>query len=170
MEVKLTNVERLMLVNQYKILAKLDGEDEDHGYYSKKAEILERGYEWYYSDLFRNESLPKEISDETMDILDMFRQVEAYVEQLSEEERATVNAERLTFKGFDANNDRHYGFMKFIIERDDRYNEFKDRYLNSHTASSLPNYIRMLSVYKERTRGNDHKHLSVDDLKAIQEA
>jgi hypothetical protein len=163
---QLTNTERLMLVNQYRILAKLNDEDEETGYYSKKAEILERGYEWYYDELLSSEPLPKEVSDETMDILDMFRQLDAYVDQLTEEQRATLDLNKLKFDGFDANNDRHYGFAKFIIEKDDRYDERKEMYLNSHTSASIDKYRRMLPVYNERKAIG---HLTIDDLRAIQD-
>lgn len=155
-----------MLANQYKILAKLNDEDEETGYYSKKAEILERGYEWYYGELLSSEPLPKEVSDETMDILDMFRQLDAYVDQLTEEQRATLDLNKLKFDGFDANNDRHYGFAKFIIEKDDRYDERKEMYLNSHTSASIGKYRRMLPIYRERKALG---HLTLDDLRAIQD-
>lgn len=162
---KLTNTERLMLVNQFKILAKLNEEDEESAYYSKKAEILERGYEWYYDELLSSEPLPREVSNETMDILDMFRQLDAYVDQLSPEQKANLDLEKLKFDGFDATNDKHYGFAKFIIEKDDRYNERKEMYLNSHTPTSIQKYRRMLPIYKERKTS---RHLTFDDLIAIQ--
>ena len=168
MDLNLTNVERLILGNQYRILAKLNEGTHDEEYFQKKVEILDRGYAWYYGDLLVSEPLPIEVSVETMDILDMFRQIDAYVSQLKDNERETLNVEKLTFKGFDANNDPHYGFAKFIIEKDDRYGERKGMYLNSHTNSTLPRYRRMLEVYRA-IRGKDFKNLTLDDLKMIQE-
>ena len=169
MELDLTNAERLMLINQYKILAKLNEGTSDEDYYNKRVEILERGYEWYYSNFIHSAPLRKEVSDETMDILNMFRQLGAYVEQLTEPERETLDVKKLSFRGFDGNNDPHFGFTKFIIEKDDKYPEYKGTYLNSHTSSTLPQYRGMLAVYKER-RGSNFKNLTLEDLKAISDA
>lgn len=163
------DVQRLMLANQFRILAKLDGEEED-GYNNKKAEILEKGYEWHYSDIFEDISgpLPKEVSDETMDILEMFRHLGAYIEQLPEDQRATLDLRRLSFDGFDQNNDRHYNYMRFIVEKDGRYEDHKGTNFNSHTSSSIGKYRRMLNIYNERRAGGNH--LAFADIQDIQNA
>lgn len=164
---QLTNTERVMLANQYRILAKLNNEDEETGYYTKKAHIIEHGYEWYYDQILSvHETVPTAISTETMDILMMFRQLDAYVAQLPGDQRATLDLDKLKFDGFDGNNDPHYHFATFIIDKDDRFVERKGTYLNSHTSASIGKYRRMLPVYNERRAVG---HLTLDDLMAIQD-
>jgi uncharacterized protein YfbU (UPF0304 family) len=135
----------------------------------KKVEILERGLEWYYDIVLNasNETISKEVGDETMDILEMFRQLDSFVEQLNPEERDRLNLNKLKFDGFDSNNDEHYTFMKFIVEKDARYQERKDMYMNSHTAFSIQKYRSMLPIYRQlKTQNNGNLRLA--DLLQIQ--
>lgn len=165
---KLTVTERAILANQFRILSKF--EDEDKEYLMKKVEILERGIEWHYDFAINasNETITREVGNETMEILDMFRQIDAYIEQLPKEERELLNLDTLSFKGFDANNDSHYYFADFIINKDERYSERKGMYLNSHSSLNLKKYRAMLPVYKELRSGGHH--LNLEDLLVLQEA
>jgi len=165
---KLTVTERAILANQFRILSKF--EDEDKEYLMKKVEILERGFEWHYDYAVNasNETISVELGNETMDILDMFRQVDAYIEQLPANDRDQLNLDALTFKGFDASNDSHYYFADFIINKDERYAERKGMQLNSHSSLCLKKYRAMLPVYKDLRSGGHH--LNLEDLLVLQEA
>lgn len=44
------------------------------------------------------------------------------------------------FAGFDGNNDRRYGVARTMIHDLEEFQEFKDRYLNSHSQASPPRY------------------------------
>ncbi len=163
---KLTLVERLILTNQFRILAHLEGDD----YYSNKAEIAERGYEGLYDDLFSfmHESVSEDICNETFEILTMFRVITNSIARLTPEEKSDIELNKLEFKGFDANNDQHYGFMMFLHENENRYKELKGLPLNSHTEITISSYRSMLIVYK--TIDNRSGHLTFNQLKELSNA
>ena len=70
---KIEEKDRLILVNQYRILASLNKKDEKH--YQEKIEILENGYEKLYQNLFENfssEPLSAKDCNFVMDVLEMY--------------------------------------------------------------------------------------------------
>ena len=75
---KLTKLERLNLINQYTILAKLSPDDAEH--YEELKTILEDGYEIFYSslDMWISEDMPEEEGKFVLDILDLYRFIEDY--------------------------------------------------------------------------------------------
>jgi len=148
---KLTKVERLILSNQYKILSKIDP---DSDFYEANIEILNSGYEYEYYTLFgeiNEDSVPTEICEETIAILSMFRRFSNQLRVLSEDKKNELGSslEKMKFQGFDANNDSHYFYTKFMIERLGKWDELKNMYLNSHSSSTITIYRNMLKVYHE---------------------
>jgi uncharacterized protein YfbU (UPF0304 family) len=141
---KLSNVERVMMSNQFRILAKLDPQG---GRYAEFAEIVESGYEGLYDRVLEGLSkpLPAEVSDEVFEIFDMYRSLErAY------EAKIPMPTEgRPQFAGFDGNNDRHYGVAHFILQELGLYAEQQGRPINSHSQAELHIYRRMLAVWKK---------------------
>ena len=92
-------------------------------------------------------------SEETFQILEMWRSIESGYASFSKSEKqevleATGVAEAPKFTGFDGNNEEHFGVAKYIIEQMGRYDEFKNRHLNSHRRM-LDGYKRMLAAYKK---------------------
>ena len=73
MDLKPTLEQRLILINQYKILEKLCPEDAE--VYSQYREILEGGYTLNYNDLLQmiSDDISEEQLREVLDILDMYR-------------------------------------------------------------------------------------------------
>jgi uncharacterized protein YfbU (UPF0304 family) len=165
MQNKLTRVERLMLLNQYLILSKLD---QDSDYYEANVEILSQGYEYDYDSLFGsiNENpVSEEICEETIDILNMFRSLNNASYSISEEQKSELGEgmKKLKFQGFDANNDKHYFYTKFMVEKLGKWDELNSVYLNSHNISTIDTYRKML---KEFNSSNLKKYnSSFDDLK-----
>ncbi|WP_353171998.1 YfbU family protein [Acinetobacter rudis] len=149
---KLDKKDRLILINQYKILAKLDANDAT--YYKELIQILENGYEIFYSllDQWIDEEMPTEKSRFVLDILDLYRALEDL-------KRKTKDARLLkhfhgNFKGFDGNNESDYlGFTRFLIEIQGKFQEQKQYYYeNDHLNSHCPmihKYERMLAKVKE---------------------
>ena len=113
----LSLTERLILANQFNILAKVHPDEAE--FYTRKAEILESGYEGLYSDIFSHFSdpVPASVTTEVHDILSMYRYITPAIKALSEEEQKEIDAERISFKGFDANNDPHYHVALFYVEK-----------------------------------------------------
>ena len=162
---KLTFTERLILANQFKILSIIDEDNSEGHKYSE--DIVTHGYEGFYDELYTGiyDPIPAEICTETSDILDMYRGIETGIASLKEEEKKGLDLEKIEFKGFDANNDRHYGFMKFLVDRGGRYDEYKGKYINSHTMSSIDKYRRMFNVFK--TFGEFRHRMTADHLRKL---
>ena len=73
--IKLTIVEREILANQFRILEKLEGDNQQRDY-RNLIEALESGYELHYMDVFEDLSettLSKDDCRRVLDILEMFR-------------------------------------------------------------------------------------------------
>jgi uncharacterized protein len=102
----LTETERLVLVNQFRILEKLDATEADH--HNRMAEILERGFTREYSLLA--DGFSKELSaatcEEVCDILDMHRALHHSYTDL--EDKSGIDAADIAFDGFDGNNETEY--------------------------------------------------------------
>jgi uncharacterized protein len=100
-----------------------------------------------YPYLLNSEEEPsRAVIDETMDILDMCRIVESSINQLNATDLATIpDDDRQLFIGFDGNHDEHYGVALMLIKHLDKWSEFSERSLNSH-STVLPYYHRKLAV------------------------
>lgn len=144
----LTIVERQILTNQFKILARLEDNAEHH---LVSAEIFENGYTGRYGDALNvgREETSIEVCNETEEILNMYRRIHTGIEALSEEEREGLDLDSIRFEGFDMNNDDHYFYMRFMVEKMDLWQEHNGRNLNSHTNASLRKYRAMLAHYRE---------------------
>lgn len=162
---KLTIVERQILANQYRILAKL----EDDISYKTKADILVSGYTGKYNEVFdvNQEEIPLEICEETSQILNMYRRIENTIASLNPEQKVQLDLEKLKFEGFDANNDSHYHYGKFLIEEMNLWQEHKGVYFNSHSRFPLTKYKKMLSYYNSKME-NGNYDITFDDLIEIE--
>ena len=162
---KLTITERQILANQFRILSKLEDETE---YYEKKAEIVENGYTGQYGEVFNvdQEEMDYNYCTETHDILNMFRYISNTIPNLTEEEKASLNLNKLTFEGFDGNNDEHYHYTRFMIEKQGKWAEHKELYLNSHNSMTISNYRKMLLVCK-KVLDSKRYDLNFEDLKEL---
>jgi uncharacterized protein YfbU (UPF0304 family) len=149
MPTSLSKSERLILLNQYEILQKLDPERAKD--YAQRQEIVQSGYKSLYHELGElGDELPEDVYSETFATLDMFRDLKGSFEALSD--KAGIDPAAVKFSGFDGNDDAgHYGLARFMIEGLGRWEGFRKTDLNSH-ANYLPRYRRMLSRYSERAK------------------
>lgn len=114
---------------------------------------------WEMPGLFHDhEDDPRDVNF-VCDVLDMWSFVERAYEKLSKKDRDRIEKEaepfgkHVKFKGFDGNNETsHMGIARFLIEKMDRFSEFKGRDLNSHFPS-LATYSRMLAVFEPMRAG-----------------
>lgn len=161
---KLQKKDRLLLINQYKILAALDKSEESH--YMELIEILENGYSIFYSmvDQWISEDMPEEKGRFVLDILDLYRAIE-------DVKRSTKDSRLLAhpcgvFPGFDGNNEWEYlGFSRFLIEKQGKFQEQEQYFskndgMNSHMPM-VEKYRRMLDV-KEKLARSDSWKLTVE--------
>jgi uncharacterized protein YfbU (UPF0304 family) len=166
---KLTKVERLMLINQLKILEKLYPEEAD--YYAQHHTALAEGYTLHYSWLFETifDDLPEEECREVLNVLDMYRAITRAVSSLDDGD--SLKEHYLSrFRGFDGNEEtKLMAYTRYFIIDLDRYRELRhedDDDFNSH-SHMLEKYRRMLQVWTTLPKKHE---LSRDDLDQILEA
>ncbi len=139
----LTKVERLMLVNQFRLLQEVHKDDEHmKQHYARLEQIFERGYVYLYDEAFRglSDEVSPEVAQEVLSILDLHR---ALLWSLGEKPDPEY-LEKVKFQGFDANNESEYlGFAKFFQKHPDIPKFEEQRIFNSH-HSTLARYRKML--------------------------
>lgn len=140
--------ERLILSNQYRILALLDKRNAES--YEESAAIVENGYEIAYDWLAPSIDAPvsAEVCQEVIDILNLFR----YFAQAADRENQRLGP-RLTFHGFDGNNEgEHYSFASFLVRQQGKWPDLllgrPTWDLNSHRPV-LGDYQNMLRRWRE---------------------
>lgn len=166
---QMTNAERLLGVMLAEIMEGMGLNRDIDPTFVKKVLINhdEWALSWKYG--FFHDEAPVEQDDvrETGDILSMMSYIEHSVQLLAETNPEFADEHALRFSGFDGNNDRHHGIAHTIVHDLNRFSEFQDRDLNSHSMGSLPMYRRIKPAYDAAVRGTLGRGLSADDLRTI---
>jgi uncharacterized protein YfbU (UPF0304 family) len=168
----LSKKDRLLLINQYKILAALDKSEESH--YLELIEILERGYSIFYSmiDEWVSEDMPEGEGRFVLEILDLYRAIED-VKRSSKDSRVIGHTYGV-FPGFDGNNESEYlGLCRFLIEKQGKFQEQmqylqKNDGMNSHMPM-VKKYRRMLDE-KLTISSPDSWRLTVEQVLKVLDA
>lgn len=150
MDLQPTLEQRLILINQYKILEKLYPEEAET--YSQHREILEEGYTLHYNDLIQviSEDIPENLLREVLDILDMYRGL--YFAVASREKSPEYKNKQIYFPGFDGNEEvKHLKYTLFFIFKLDRYDELKKLILMVATILTV---IHLANIEKCFLNGN----------------
>ena len=183
--ITLTSYERASLILQHQTLLAAQGhlpkESYDSKWHERAIEVLERGYEGEYPQLFPShaEALNAYDCELVWDILDMFRVIHFSVEALGENGWDAIGVEHAEwfgkFKGFDYQNEREIqmaGYTEYLVKsgRWTEQEELVKEGTNSH-RQMLPTYQSMLGAFKpvwrEAVRGGGCSHLSTQDLRKI---
>lgn len=110
-----------------------------------------------FGDTANDEEIPDEVS-ETSDILSMWDIVEYNLQQMEAEGQQKIRDKYrfVEFFGFDGNNEaQHLSVARFLIHEMGRFQQFKDRELNSHMPT-LSIYRPMVKVHKSlKSYGNN---------------
>lgn len=170
MKLKLSPLERVLLINQFEIRKAVEKNKHDVEWFEEMIEVLERGYEAYYSQLTdRFSSFAEEDSRFVVDVLDMYRCIEDY-KVAHPNDVEVAEAPYSFFFGFDGNNEaQHLGFVRFLFEKKElwkeqaKYAEKTDDY-NNHMPT-LDTYGRMLAKFK--SFGEHVTKLSHDQVLAV---
>ena len=164
MDLKPTLEQRLILINQYKILEKLCPEDAEM--YSQYREIIEGGYTLNYNDLLQmiSDDISEEQLREVLDILDMYRWL--YFAVSARKNISEYKNKQIYFPGFDGNEEFvQLKYTMFFIFKLDRYDELKKQNYygdyNTH-CNTLYQYRKMLEKWKSIP---DKSKISDEDLK-----
>jgi len=165
--VKLSKVERLILANQYRILARLD--ESNAGWFERMREALESGYEAVYSGLFDAifDGLSAEQCSFVIRTMDMYSALQRSYTALAD--KSGIDERNGKFPGFDGNNEtEHMGYAEYVLEQEERFTGLQlggDRF-NSHTRS-IPRYRAMLAVWREL---GESYELSKDQMRHVLDA
>lgn len=161
---KLSEAERLILLNQYLILKKLDPEDSKD--YDLKIEILQAGlvgaYRFVLTDL--EPETPPEVFEKALEILDMYRRL---IDSNATLESNGFPKERLRFPGFDGNNESSLSYSANVfVEKMGRYEEI-GKIPNTHMPVVF-RYDKMLAKLSEY--GDKMHQLTKDEIDAVLKA
>lgn len=154
---ELTKNERLILINQYTILKHLDAIDPDT--YNKFVEILENGYEIYYSyfddQVYGN--FPKTESSFVLDALDM----------LFHMQQVTINHDTL-FHGFDGNYETDYmGYAQYVLNTDEGFPSLRRDDNNNNCNSHMQKVGKYKIWVMEWKNSADMYNLTQSDVDRI---
>ena len=162
---ELNRFERLLLMNQYRILSLLDQSKADH--YDKLRDALEGGYvASYRDDLFAGmrDGLSAEQCAFVVEIMHMYDALQRSYDAL--DDKQGIEEERTKFPGFESDYElAHLGYARFVVEREGRFGHLKSVRADfiSHTPM-LDRYRRMYDVW--RLAGNRYD-LTRDDITAM---
>ncbi|MDN3614566.1 MAG: YfbU family protein [Vibrio gallaecicus] len=162
---EMTNAQRLILSNQYKLMSQMDPENSTK--YQRLQTIVERGYELQMRELNKEFGcLTESECRETIDIMEMYHAMQESNKMLSDAERKDVDQRRLQFLGFDiASEAQSVNYVRFLIDSEGLYPQFDkaDHHFNSQMPM-LEKYRRMLTTWRNCPR---QYHLCSTELSQI---
>lgn len=154
-KLELSDAERLILANQYDIMARLDRLAGEPGSdVEALAEWLRKGYVALYEDRLDGElwpALSESKADLVLEILNMYTRLQQSFDLLvaADVEASGIEADSLRFPGFDGNNDAQLLSFADAMMRDRRY-EYLANAAGRCPSGAVPldAYLRMLDVLK----------------------
>jgi len=167
---KITPAERILLINQHKILKFLDPDPYQKAYHETQVEIFENGFEVLDYENEPVDPLTEDELDEIYRTLDMFEHLQDSAKALGLLDKDGYS-HRLLFSGYDGNDRveiKYLSFVDFYIEKLERYTDLaltKPSYYNSHQPM-LKRYRDMYDRYRglEAPRS---KSLSKEQIDAV---
>jgi uncharacterized protein YfbU (UPF0304 family) len=149
---ELSRKDRVVLINQYRLLSALDAENRDR--YQQWIDILQNGYAALYPEISAWTSDDMPVSDGTfvLKVLSMYRMMEDYKRQ-NPRDKGVVDHPWSTFRGFDANDEPQYmNFARFLIGKQGKFAEQKPYELRTDRWNSrvptLRKYRGMLAGWE----------------------
>lgn len=141
---KLTDVERLLLANQYDILGLLKKEDG----YTKMAENLRDGHKWIYEQdaTYISDNLPDDDANHVLTILGIYSDLRYSYKQLSD--KSGIDEHALIFPGFDGNNEAELRHFAHALSKNGRYIETVGRDARNSHMPTTDMYRRQISEWK----------------------
>jgi len=160
---EMTNAQRLILSNQYKMMTMLDPDNAER--YRRLQTIIERGYGLQMRELDREfGELTEEVCRSIINIMEMHHALQVSWTNLKDKQ--DLDERRLTFLGFDAATEARYlGFVRFMVHVEGRYPHFDagTHGLNAQTKMWEKDN-RMLAVWQSCPR---QYHLSAVEIAQI---
>ncbi|MEJ2762780.1 YfbU family protein [Photobacterium sp. MCCC 1A19761] len=162
---EMTNAQRLILSNQYNLMAQMD--PENAAKYRRLQTIVERGYGLQMRELDKDFGC---LSDEecrlVIDYMEMHHALQESYKMLDEGKQADVDPRRLQFLGFDAATEAqlvHY--VRFLTAEEGLYPQFEKAEHNFNSQVPMKDkYQRMLQTWRNCPR---QYHLSATEIQQI---
>lgn len=165
---EMTNAQRLILSNQYYLMAQMD--PENSAKYRRLQTIVERGYGLQMRELNKDfGDLPEQECRQIIDFMEMYHAIQESFKMLSDDNQKHVDQRRLQFLGFDvATEAQQVNYVRFLTEEEGLYPQFEnsEHRFNSHVPM-LDKYQRMLQAWRNCPR---QYHLSASEIQQIQNA
>lgn len=163
--ISISTLERLTLVNQFRILEQLHKDDSDTAKeYAILREIVENGYVDQYPKLMEGiseEELPQELLRETCEILEMYTAFSWSSESFAADDKLR---DAIKFAGFDHNNEGdHLRYATFLQKR----GQFKELHIFDSHGRRLERYRRMWEKWSQLGK---KMQLSRAEIEAVLEA
>ena len=160
---EMTNAQRLILSNQYKMMTMLDPDNAER--YRRQQTIVERGYGLQMRELDREFG---ELSEETCRIVINIMELHhaMHVSWTNLKDRSALDERRLAFLGFDAATEARYlGYVRFMVNIEGRYTHFDSGSHGFNAQTPMwEKYQRMLTVWQTCPR---QYHLSANEIAQI---
>ncbi len=160
---EMTNAQRLILSNQYKLMTMMDPENADR--YQRLQTIVERGYGLQMRELDSEfGSLKEETCRTIIDIMEMFHALQISWTNLKDNQ--SISELRVTFLGFDAVKESEFlHYVRFLFTTENRYQHFTLGTDNFNAQTPMwDKYIRMQTVWHACPR---QYHLSANEITQI---
>ncbi len=165
-----TQAERLILANQHEILMDQVKDENSKAFHEFCNDVYKRDLKYLYIRIeylqVPNESEYRKIHDEVCDLYYMFINLAAYLHDLSEAEKESIEeVDRLIFDGFDTHEEEHYWYLEKCVEVFHLFRDWEDIY--EHVGVGVINrYRAILARYKE-IGSNDYLR-KIDKQKLIE--
>ncbi|EKT63865.1 YfbU family protein [Providencia burhodogranariea] len=160
---EMTNAQRLILSNQYKMMTMLDPDNADR--YRRLQTVIERGFGLQMRELDREFG---ELSESTcrtiIDIMEMYHALQVSYGNMNDPQ--AIDRRRVQFLGFDAATEARYlSYVRFMVNTEGRYTHFDSgtHGFNSQTPM-WDKYVRMLGIWRACPR---QYHLSAVEINQV---
>jgi len=164
----LSPVERLQLVNQYKILEKLDAENEKH--YASLREILEEGisifYEKVFDDIYPQIAIEKCLL--VQQVVEMFNALQYGFEKLID--KSGLDERDVLFYGFDVHDRDEWHFAEYWKRAGGMWQKILKMGPDSNLNVRRDHYAKMVErwfVIKYKYKDKEKWKLTKEEIKAI---
>ena len=157
----LTDVDRLILANQFEILGKLN---EDPSL-EELSSHLKSGYSWIYDQSYALHVSPDFDDHDTqivLNILEVFESIQVSYDKLSDEDKKKISETSIIFPGFDGNNESRFRWFADALYANGNYAHVKSR-SNSHMPC-IGMYQTMFTKWKSMPNKYE---LSIEEIKQI---
>ncbi|GKX54138.1 UPF0304 protein [Leminorella grimontii] len=152
---EMTNAQRLILSNQYKMMTMLDPENAER--YRRLQTIVERGFGLQMKELEREfGELTEETCRTIINIMEMHHALRVSFENLRDhlKDKAEIDERRIAFLGFDAATEARYlSYVRFLVNTEGRYTHFDSGTHGFNSQTKMwDKYQRMLAIWQSCPR------------------